>query len=138
MNMVNSILLLVVITVKNFAHPDSISLWIFRNEEMRCSRLYFNCTKKIRLNNTKGPMKERLLQKGGKICIKVKVLMSDSSLYLTKDIFNVCAIARNSLTTLQYYNTVLLQFRQLSQTFAKAISIQSKQIHGDLQSTLSL
>jgi hypothetical protein len=42
MNMVNSILLLVMITVKNLAHPDSISLWIFRNEEMRCSRLYFN------------------------------------------------------------------------------------------------
>jgi hypothetical protein len=66
MNMVNSILLLVMITVKNLAHPDSISLWIFRNEEMRCSRLYFNGTKKIRLYDTKGPMKERLLQKGGK------------------------------------------------------------------------
>ena len=66
MNMVNSILLLVVVTIKDFAHPDSISFWIFRDEEMRFPRLYFNCTKKIRLYNTKGPVKERLLQKGGK------------------------------------------------------------------------
>lgn len=64
-DIVNSIFLLVVITVKYFAHPDSISLWILRDEEMRCSRLYFNSTKKIRLYYTKGPMKERFLENCG-------------------------------------------------------------------------
>ena len=62
-DMVHAILLLVVLLVKYFTHPDSIGFGKVGDEEVGCACCHLNSPIKIRFNDTKSPVEERFLKK---------------------------------------------------------------------------